>query len=134
MSRRPVEILNVAPDAGCRPHRSTRCSTFLGQFFDHGLDLANKQGGDKYVPLMPDDPLGHAELEPTNFMVLKPGPRQILRSRTGPRYGPIAGAMAMTETTPFVKPEPRPTRITSSHRCSCVSYATGRDGRHRRVA
>ena len=58
-TRRPVEtceILNVAPDAGLSaPFNSM--FTFFGQFFDHGLDLANKGGGTVFVPLKADDPL-----------------------------------------------------------------------------
>ena len=50
------EILNVAPDAGLSaPFNSM--FTFFGQFFDHGLDLANKGGGTVFVPLKADDPL-----------------------------------------------------------------------------
>ena len=50
------EILNVAPDAGLSaPFNSM--FTFFGQFFDHGLDLANKGGGTVFVPLKDDDPL-----------------------------------------------------------------------------
>ena len=49
------EILNVAPDAGLSaPFNSM--FTFFGQFFDHGLDLANKGGGTVFVPLKDDDP------------------------------------------------------------------------------
>ncbi len=45
--------------------------TFFGQFFDHGLDLANKGGGTVFVPLKDDDPL-------------VPGPDGILNTCTAP--------------------------------------------------
>lgn len=51
-----LPIPNVAPDAGLSaPYNSW--FTIFGQFFDHGLDLANKGGGTVFVPLQPDDPL-----------------------------------------------------------------------------
>ncbi|WP_203791644.1 peroxidase family protein, partial [Paractinoplanes rishiriensis] len=64
-----LPIPNVAPDAGLSaPYNSW--FTIFGQFFDHGLDLANKGGGTVFVPLQPDDPLYNPATPQTNFMVL----------------------------------------------------------------
>ncbi|MBA2724016.1 MAG: heme peroxidase, partial [Methylibium sp.] len=47
---------NVSPDLGLSsPFNSW--FTLFGQFFDHGLDLANKGGGTVFIPLKDDDPL-----------------------------------------------------------------------------
>ncbi|MBA3596629.1 MAG: heme peroxidase, partial [Methylibium sp.] len=47
---------NVSPDLGLSsPFNSW--FTLFGQFFDHGLDLANKGGGTIFIPLKDDDPL-----------------------------------------------------------------------------
>ena len=60
---------NVTPDEGLSaPFNSWM--TLFGQFFDHGLDLANKGGsGTVFIPLLPDDPL-YQPGSPTNFMAL----------------------------------------------------------------
>ena len=93
------EILNVAPDAGLSaPFNSM--FTFFGQFFDHGLDLANKGGGTVFVPLQPDDPL-FVPGSPTNFMLL---------SRSSGDFSGPDGELgtdddrrdAINQTTPFV--------------------------------
>ena len=73
---------NVAPDAGFSASYNS-LFTLFGQFFDHGLDLAQKGGsGTVFVPLKPDDPLYKAG-SPSNFMVLtrgtnQPGPDGVL--------------------------------------------------------
>ena len=76
-------IPNVTPDNGLSAPFNT-WFTLFGQFFDHGLDLINKDGtsGTVFIPLQPDDPLYNASSN-TNFMVLTraanlPGPDGIL--------------------------------------------------------
>jgi len=61
-------IPNVSPDVGLTASFNS-WMTYFGQFFDHGLDLVTKGGGNVYIPLQPDDPL-YVEGSPTNFMVL----------------------------------------------------------------
>ncbi|MEZ5380145.1 MAG: peroxidase family protein [Acidimicrobiales bacterium] len=64
-----LEILNVAPDAGLSaPYNSML--TFFGQFFDHGLDLVEKNSSELVIiPLDPSDPL-YVPGSPMNFMVI----------------------------------------------------------------
>ncbi|MEY4176196.1 MAG: hypothetical protein RI900_3361 [Actinomycetota bacterium] len=60
---------NIAPDAGFSASYNS-LFTLFGQFFDHGLDLAQKGGsGTVFVPLKADDPL-YVAGSPSNFMVL----------------------------------------------------------------
>ena len=60
---------NVTPDEGLSAPFNL-WFVFFGQFFDHGLDLAQKGGnGTVFIPLQPDDPL-YVEGSPTNFMLL----------------------------------------------------------------
>ena len=73
-------IPNVTPDNGLSAPFNT-FFTIFGQFFDHGLDLIDKNGpvnGFVFIPLAPDDPLFVAGSH-TNFMILDraqmlPGP------------------------------------------------------------
>ncbi|MFM7684921.1 MAG: peroxidase family protein, partial [Actinomycetota bacterium] len=73
---------NIAPDAGFSASYNS-LFTLFGQFFDHGLDLAQKGGsGTVFVPLKADDPL-YVAGSPSNFMVLtratnQPGPDGVL--------------------------------------------------------
>jgi Ca2+-binding RTX toxin-like protein len=63
-----LSLPNVAPDEGLSaPFNSWM--TLFGQFFDHGLDLVAKGGGNVVIPLLPDDPL-FIPGSPTNFMIL----------------------------------------------------------------
>jgi Ca2+-binding RTX toxin-like protein len=85
-------IPNVTTDVGLSPPYNS-WFTLFGQFFDHGVDLTQKSGGNVFVPLKADDPLiagpdhiaGNADdLPPSRrFMVLtraknQPGPDGIL--------------------------------------------------------
>lgn len=76
-------IPNVTPNAGVdAPFNSW--FTLFGQFFDHGLDLADKgQSGTVIVPLQTDDPLYDSTPGAPNFMTLTrltnlPGPDGIV--------------------------------------------------------
>jgi Ca2+-binding RTX toxin-like protein len=77
-------IPNVTPDNGLSaPFNSF--FTIFGQFFDHGLDLIDKNGptqGFVFIPLTPEDPL-YVAGSPNNFMAMDraqmlPGPDGIL--------------------------------------------------------
>ena len=73
-----ISIPNTAPDVGLSaPYNSW--FTMFGQFFDHGLDLTSKSGGNVFMPLQADDPLFNPAPGSPNFMVLtrstnQPGP------------------------------------------------------------
>lgn len=79
------DIPNVAPDEGLSaPYNDM--FTFFGQFFDHGLDLTTKSGGDfVFMPLNPDDPL-FVPGSPMNFMILQraEGPNGLPVNLTSP--------------------------------------------------
>ncbi|WP_343894452.1 peroxidase family protein, partial [Craurococcus roseus] len=69
MDGKSVIIPNVAPDEGLSaPYNGW--FTLFGQFFDHGLDLVNKNGGTVFIPLAADDPLYNPASPQTNFMAL----------------------------------------------------------------
>ena len=77
-----IFIPNTAPDVGLSaPYNSW--FTMFGQFFDHGLDLTSKSGGNVFMPLQKDDPLFNPAPGSPNFMVLtrstnQPGPDGIV--------------------------------------------------------
>ena len=79
------DIPNVAPDEGLSaPYNDM--FTFFGQFFDHGLDLTTKSGGDfVFVPLRADDPL-LPTAGATPFMILQraEGPNGLPTNLTSP--------------------------------------------------
>ncbi|WP_460894921.1 peroxidase family protein, partial [Ramlibacter monticola] len=84
-----LTIPNVTPDVGLSaPYNSW--FTFFGQFFDHGLDLVNKNPAEAVIiPLQPDDPLFSTAPGAPNFMVLS-------------RTLHDANGNAVNQTTPFV--------------------------------
>jgi Ca2+-binding RTX toxin-like protein len=64
-----LDIGNLAPDEGISASFNS-WMTLFGQFFDHGLDLVEKQATTKvYVPLLEDDPL-YVPGGRSNFMVI----------------------------------------------------------------
>lgn len=80
-----LDIGNVAPDEGLSAPFNDMF-TFFGQFFDHGLDLTTKAGGDFVVmPLNPDDPLFPVP-GGMNFMILQraEGPNGLPTNLTSP--------------------------------------------------
>ena len=89
---------NVTPDEGLSaPFNSWM--TLFGQFFDHGLDLANKGGsGTVFIPLLPDDPL-YQPGSPTNFMVLT---RATHLPGADGQFGTNDDIFPTNDTSPFV--------------------------------
>jgi len=91
-------IPNITPDFGLSAPFNLMFA-FFGQFFDHGLDLVTKGGGNVIMPLQPDDPLFRAG-STTNFMVMprglnQPGPDGVIGTADDIQDG-------MNETTPWV--------------------------------
>ncbi|GMN81245.1 peroxidase family protein [Variovorax sp. V512] len=84
-----LEIPNTSPDEGLSaPFNSW--FTFFGQFFDHGLDLVNKNSTEMiFMPLQPDDPLFSTAPGAPNFMILSRATRDANGDQTN-------------QTTPFV--------------------------------
>jgi Ca2+-binding RTX toxin-like protein len=130
---------NVTPDEGLSaPFNSW--FTFFGQFFDHGLDLVDKDGnGAVFIPLEDDDPLvagadgifGSADDLPESqrFMVLtrahntavQAGEDRILNTADDVHFH-------NNETTPFVDQNQTYTSH-ASHQVFLREYTTDADGR-----
>jgi hypothetical protein len=104
----PLFIENVAPDVGLSAPFNVMF-TFFGQFFDHGLDLANKgRSGVVVVPLQEDDPL-FVPGGTMNFMALTratnlPGPDGIVGDNPATTQDESADDVLedVNQTTPFV--------------------------------
>jgi Ca2+-binding RTX toxin-like protein len=117
-------INNVTPDAGLSAPFNTWMAYF-GQFFDHGLDFADKGGsGTVFIPLKPDDPL-YVAGSPTNFMVLT-------RTTNQPGADGVLGTAddiheANNSVTPFVD-QNQTYSSHPSHQVFLREYATGLDG------
>jgi len=109
-----LDIPNIAPDEGLSaPFNSW--FTFFGQFFDHGLDLVNKNSTETiFMPLQPDDPL-YVEGSPANFMVLSRATRDANGDQTN-------------QTTPFVDQNQTYTSH-ASHQVFLREYALNAQGR-----
>src|SRR5689334_6665590 len=94
-------IPNITPDFGLSAPFNLMF-TFFGQFFDHGLDLVPKSGGNVIIPLQADDPL-FVPGSPTNFMVMTRG--EIASFSPGPD-GQLGTAddvrESINQTTPWV--------------------------------
>ena len=76
-----LQIENVAPDEGLSASYNS-WFTLFGQFFDHGLDLVNKErNGTIFIPLSPDDPLYQPGSQ-TNFMTLTRSPTNAVNLTT----------------------------------------------------
>jgi Ca2+-binding RTX toxin-like protein len=91
-------IPNITPDFGLSAPFNLMFA-FFGQFFDHGLDLVTKGGGNVIVPLQPDDPLYQPGGQ-TNFMVMarglnQPGPDGVIGTSDDIQE-------TVNETTPWV--------------------------------
>jgi Ca2+-binding RTX toxin-like protein len=91
-------IPNITPDFGLSAPFNLMFA-FFGQFFDHGLDLVTKGGGNVIMPLQPDDPLFRAGSQ-TNFMVM---PRGLNQPGTDGVIGTADDIQeTVNETTPWV--------------------------------
>jgi len=91
-------IPNITPDFGLSAPFNLMFA-FFGQFFDHGLDLVTKGGGNVVMPLQPDDPL-FVPGSQTNFMVMprglnQPGPDNVIGTADDIQE-------TVNETTPWV--------------------------------
>ena len=80
--------------------------TFFGQFFDHGLDLVTKGGsGTVFIPLKPDDPLGHSSARRHRTRNVRRGSARASDSCPDPTASsapPTTSTNAQNTTTPFV--------------------------------
>ncbi|WP_137920036.1 peroxidase family protein [Hydrogenophaga sp. 2FB] len=110
-----LDIPNVSPDEGLSaPYNSW--FTFFGQFFDHGLDLVNKNSSETiFMPLQPDDPLFDDAPGAPNFMVLSRATRDANGDQTN-------------QTTPFVDQNQTYTSH-PSHQVFLREYALDASGR-----
>ncbi|WP_439858876.1 peroxidase family protein [Pseudomonas sp. MBLB4136] len=131
-------IPNTAPDEGLSaPFNSW--FTFFGQFFDHGLDLAQKGGsGFVFMPLQPDDPLithGPDGIAGTGDELTNPAQQFMVLSRATNHPGPdgVLGTADdvhehLNQTSPFVD-QNQTYSSHPSHQVFLRAYALNADGK-----